>query len=81
MTRHSFSRRTVLPEAAAGAVALLVSPDEWLAYQGNRERAPRQLQGALRSLREAKPDSSNRRSAKRRPASTTPQAISAIEES
>jgi hypothetical protein len=56
MSRNSISRRTVLPAAAAGAVALLVSPGEALAYQGNMERALRQLQGALRSLREATPD-------------------------
>ncbi len=48
MTRNSNMRRTVLPAAAAGiaAAALLLSA-------GNMERALRQLQGALRSLREA----------------------------
>ena len=58
MTSNAMTRRTVLPAAAAGfgAVALLVSAGEALAYQGDMERALRQLQGALRSLREATPD-------------------------
>jgi hypothetical protein len=58
MTRNSITHRTVLPAAAAGigAGALLVSAGDALAYQGNMERAKRQLQGALRSPREATPD-------------------------
>ena len=58
MTRNSITRRDVLPAAAAGigAIALLASADDALAYQGNMERALKQLQAALRSLREATPD-------------------------
>lgn len=58
MTGSSVTRRSVFPAAAAGigAIALIGSVGDAVAYQGNMERALRQLQGALRSLREATPD-------------------------
>ena len=58
MTTNSITRRSVLPAAAAGigAIALAGSVGDALAYQGNMERALRQLHAALRSLREATPD-------------------------
>ena len=58
MTRNTITRRNVLPAAAAGigAIALVGSVGDALAYQGNMERALRQLHAALRSLREATPD-------------------------
>lgn len=59
MTNDDASRRNFLHMAAAGAGAaalLAATTGESLAYQGNMERALRQLQGALYSLRQATPD-------------------------
>jgi hypothetical protein len=59
MTTDEASRRNFLRMAAAGAggaAMLAASADDALAYQGNTERALGQLQGALRSLRQATPD-------------------------
>jgi hypothetical protein len=59
MTTTIPNRRTLVCTATAGLAALAVmaaSGGEALAYQGNMERALSDLQGALRSLREATPD-------------------------
>ena len=59
MTTDEASRRNFLRMAAAGAggaALLAASAGDASAYQGNMERALGQLQGALRSLRQATPD-------------------------
>lgn len=53
-SRRKFFR--VAATGAGGAALLAASASDGFAYQGNMERALRQLQGALRSLREATPD-------------------------